>query len=357
MNVASAVAGLLLTLLVVREVWLTVLHADAEGAFATVIRRGVWRLATVVGSQHPMPRRRVLALAGPAIIVLTFVAWIGVLILGVTLVVWPMLHHYSTDSALGTLTFLDAFYYAGGTVTVLGYGDISPLSAQGQVLTVAASAVGFTMFTAMASYLIEVVNGLSIRNRFTLAVHDEIRHTDGTNALAGVLADEGTAEARQRCRIWADHLRTVDELVHRYPLVAFTYRSHRTEYDPEPALRHIAEAAVAALVAVRFEPGLRTTAGELITALTRLQCTIAASYLSDEITRQLADGTPDERDHRAVAQVADMIAGRLGRSAGSEPGNHDDAAMAMYRARVFLRGLERWTRGHVATRTTINVEQ
>jgi hypothetical protein len=94
-------------------------------------------------------------------------------------------------------------------------------------------------------------------NRFALAIHDGARGSSGTVMIAAGLAEAGVGAVRQRCHDWAGHLRSVDELVHRYPLVAFTYRSHRHEYDPEPALRHAAEATVAALVAARWTSGLR----------------------------------------------------------------------------------------------------
>jgi hypothetical protein len=347
MDIALTVVGLLLVALAVRDIWASVLHPDAEGVFAKGIRRGTWRLATASGARLPRWRRHLLALAGPAIIALTFIAWILLVILGLTLVVYPMRDQYVAVPDTGELTFLDTLYYVGGTVTVLGYGDIFPVSGTGQMLALVSSALGFTMFTGMASYLIEVVTGMTTRNRFALAIHDGVRGSSGAVMLADCLAEDGAGAARNRCQEWAGHLRSVDELVHRYPLVAFTYRSRRHEYDPEPALRHAAEATVAALVAARSTPGLRGAARELASALTRLQTTIAENYLSSDLARRLSGTAPDDRDRQSVARVGLLVAERAGDLSGEQPEVDEHAANVVHRSRILLDGLKQWTRGDI----------
>lgn len=355
MDIPLAVAGLLLVALAVRDVWASVLHPDAEGVFAKGIRRGTWRLATACGALLPTWRRHLLALAGPAIIALTFTAWILLVILGLTFVVYPMRDEYVTVPETGDLTFLDTLYYVGGTVTVLGYGDIFPVTGTGQMLALVASALGFTMFTGMASYLIEVVTGMTTRNRFALAIHDGVRGTSGAAMLAKWLAEDGVGAVRRRCHDWAGLLRSIDELVHRYPLVAFTYRSHRHEYDPEPALRHAAEATVAALVAARLIPGLRSASSELASALMRLQTTIAENYLSAEVARKLSVASPNDGDRHSVIRVERLVTERAEIRTGdlhaprlAELSDADqDAATVVHRSRILLDALKQWTRGDI----------
>jgi hypothetical protein len=203
------------------------------------------------------------------------------------------------------------------------------------------------MFTGMASYLIEVVTGMTTRNRFALAIHDGARGSSGAVVIAAGLAEDGVDAVRQRCHDWAGHLRSVDELVHRYPLVAFTYRSHRHEYDPEPALRHAAEATVAALVAARWTPGLRGAARELASALARLQTTIAENYLSTDLARRLSEAAPDDRDRQSVTRVAQLVSERTGDRAGDQQDSDQYAAVVVHRSRILLDGLQQWTRGDI----------
>lgn len=342
MELAPAL-GLVLLAVVTLDAAIAVLHPDAEGVIARGIRRSVWRVTALLSTSLPRLRRPVLGLAGPVIVVMTFAGWIVLITLGMTLVVWPMLgEDFQVQADLGSLTFLDAFYFAAGTVTVLGYGDLTPLSTAGQLVSVAGAAIGFTMFTGMATYAIEIVSGVAARNRLTLAVHDDTRRGGGATMFAESLAEAGADEARERCRSWAEHLREVDEMTHRYPLVAFTYRSHRDEYDPEPALRHVGEATVAALVASDHEPALRTTAEALSSALTRLQCTIADKYLDGDTVRRLAAPEPTAQDRQAVVNVDRLVAARLNVCGGAA--EHHEAVDTAFRCRAFLAGLHHWSR-------------
>lgn len=354
--------GLLIMVLAACDAAITVLHSDAEGWTAKCVRQAVWRTAVLVGGLVRGAQRIVLGLAGPLIVAGSFAVWLVLLTLGFTLAVWPMLgteFDIPSDAADGDLGPMDAFYFAGGTVTVLGYGDLTPLSTGARLVSLFGAATGFLLFTGMATYAIEIINGISVRNRFTLTVHDDTRDGDGLTMYTEHLALNGVTDTRLHCRTWASGLRELDEMVHRYPLVAFTYRSHRHEYDPEPALRHAAEAAVAALVASRRDPALRTSAGSLRLALVRLQQTIADTYLGGDVVRRLDDPRPTADDHRAVARVERLLQERLDGADGNgavygrtsetphPPPSEDDrreAAETVCRSRTFLDALHAWAR-------------
>jgi hypothetical protein len=63
---------------------------------------------------------------------------------------------------------------------------------------------------------------------------------------------------------------------------------------------------------LKHEPGLRAVAEALCSALTRLQCTVAETYLGEAVIRDLADPTPTDRDRAAAATVDRHLAGVLG---------------------------------------------
>ncbi|MFC9090166.1 potassium channel family protein [Nocardiopsis dassonvillei] len=344
-----SILGLLLAVLVVCDAAVTVLHPDSEGLVAAGVRKAVWRAAVLTSVRLPRTRGWLVSLAGPLILVVTFLLWIALLTLGLALTVWPMLRaQFSAQPGLAPLGFLDALYFAGGTVPVLGYGDITPLSTQAQLISLFGAAVGFALFTGMATYAIQVTSGVSKRNQFTLSVHDEARGRGGVTMFAQYLAREGADEARTHCRSWTESLREVAETVHRYPLVAFTYRSRHDEYDPEPALHHVAEATVAALVASGRDPSLRASAETLRLALERLQRTITTTYLGSDLARRLEDPRPTEHDRQAVHTVERLLrSGLPGPGTGSEPDPekmHRTAAETVYRCRIFLDCLHEWAR-------------
>ncbi|NLU78857.1 two pore domain potassium channel family protein [Micromonospora sp. HNM0581] len=330
MTFVTVTAGLALIAVVVVDVWLTVLHPDAEGVIARTVRRLVWRASSLTAGRRRTPRRTPLVWAGPILVTGTFLAWLGPLILGVALVVWPNLHGYHRITGYGPAGFVDALYYATGLLTVLGFGDITPDTGAQKLFAVTAGALGFGFFAALATYLIELITGLTVRNRFALTIYDQVRGTDGVGLLTRSLTDEGVDVTRERCRAWAASLREVDDTVRRYPLVALTYRPRRRDYDIEPALEQMAAVTVAALLVARCEPwrGLRPRAEELAYALLRLQDTITTRYLGRHLlpasSRPAADNAAhDEVLRRLHARLVDKLGARFDRPSGGDELVHE----------------------------------
>ena len=64
--------------------------------------------------------------------------------------------------------FTGAVYYAGTALSVLGYGDITPVGSGSRILAVVVAGLGFALFTALITYLIQVISGLRVRDRLAL---------------------------------------------------------------------------------------------------------------------------------------------------------------------------------------------
>ncbi|MDG4765912.1 potassium channel family protein [Solwaraspora sp. WMMD406] len=355
--------GVALIAAVVIDIWLTILHPDAEGAIAGAVRRLVWRASSIIAGRRREPHRTPLVWAGPVLVTGTFLAWIAPLVLGVALVVWPYIDGYHRIAGYGPAGFDDALYFAAGTLTVLGFGDLTPDTPAQKLFTVCVGALGFALFAALATYLIELITGLSVRNGFALAVHDQVRGTDGVGLLARSLTDEGLDAARQRCAAWAESLRAIDDTVRRYPLVALTYRPRRPDYDIEPALEQVTEATVAALLAARCDAwrGLGPRAEELAYALLRTQDTIARRYLGGTVpdgvavrpTDLSADTSADLSSdaEQALRRLHRRLADELDSQPGDEPGGGFDqpvptdglAMEVLSRSLTFLDGLRGWS--------------
>ncbi|MEV2238226.1 potassium channel family protein [Micromonospora sp. NPDC049891] len=350
MTFVAVAAGVTLIAVVVVDVWLTVLHPDAEGPIARTVRRLVWRASSLTAGRRRTPRRTPLVWAGPILVTGTFLAWLGPLVLGVALVVWPHLDGYHRVVGYGPAGFVDAIYYATGLLTVLGFGDITPDTGTQKLFAVASAALGFGFFAALATYLIELITGLTVRNRFALTIHDQMRGTDGVGLIARSLTDEGVEEARQRCAAWAESLREVDDTVRRYPLVALTYRPRRQDYDIEPALEQMAAATVAALLAARCAPwrGLGPRAEELAHALLRLRDTIASRYLGRHLLSASSEPVAgDGMDEAGTDELLRRLHGRLTDELGPRfdqpPGGDGLAGEVLSRSLPFLAALRGWS--------------
>lgn len=334
-------AGALLAVAVLVDVFLTVVHPDAEGKIAETLQRACWSVAVAAGRRWRQARRQLLALAGPVMTVLTFAVWVGLLILGLALIVWPNLGQFRADQEFGALTFVDALYFAGTTFAVLGYGDLSPLSGTMQVVAILASCSGFVLLTGIVTYLIQLVSSIDERHRLSLKVHDDAAGTlRGVHVVVRHLRGGSHDGLAARFEEWATLSRQVQDKIHRYPLVSLYYRSRDPIHDPEATFRILGEATAAGHLVADDERchDLRLAVENLELALDRLLGTVAEQYLGSRAMRQIEAPEPSEEDRRWVDQVSRHLQARVGDRYRVGQGR-DAAAATAARMRVFLAAL------------------
>ena len=341
-----AASGLALMLLAMVDLFLTALHPDVDGPLARNTQRAVWRLV-VAGDRRRNRRRRLMALAGPLMMVLTFVAWVAALVLGFALVVWPFLGEtFQSEPVLGNLGFLDALYYSGTSVSTLGFGDITPVTRPMQLLTVTASLSGFSMLTGIVAYLLEVLGSLHNRVRLALRIGEDTGgHHDGPEVLAAWLADEELVDVRQRFEQWAGLLRDTQDEIHRFPLMSVCYRSRDPHQDPEPAVRAVTQTVMAGHLLCSDDGyrRLRTSLQGLDRAVSRFMVVMARQYLGQEHLENLASPQPTEEDAAHVEDVRRRLEEHFGVVLRPDDTAISRALELTCRARVFLDAFHRLT--------------
>ena len=337
--VALAVGGVLASA-VALDVFFTVAHADIEGPVARAAQRAVWEVFVALSRRWRSRQRGLLAMAGPAMIATTLVTWVVLFILGFTLIFYSGLDGYRAEAQHGPLGFGDALYYAGVTVTVLGFGDITPLTTSHQLLAVVASGGGFALLTGVVTYLIEVTSSLDERYRLALLLQDETEGTREGFALAAAGLETGDVQYLQtRFEELSDHMRQVQDKAHRYALVALYYRSRDPLYDFEPTLKLAGETALAGHLLAE-DPSwvaVRPSVRHLDAGVSRLMRTIADRHLGPEVASDLAGAVPDDDDRNLVREVRERL-----RQAGADIGPQGDNEAPLRlaaRNRVFLHGL------------------
>jgi Ion channel len=159
--------------LVVGIVLLTALFVDVFGTVfvprggAGCLTRRLYRVAwrawkRIAAAVPPHCRRRVLALGGPLLLPLTVGLWVGELIVGFTLVYVPLVAGLTLPPGSGRdPTWITAMYYSGYCATTLGVGDVYATTPTLRLLAVAEAIVGFSLFSASISYLLNVYGTLT----------------------------------------------------------------------------------------------------------------------------------------------------------------------------------------------------
>ena len=218
------ILGVPLMLVVLADVFLTVLYARmGTGILSERLARTLW-LGFRGVSKVASPRRdRVLAYAGPVIVLTVLAVWVVLLMLGAALVIHPHLGTAVTSSSGPTKTdFMTAFYAAGNSITLVGSGNFSPQTPAFKAFYIVNSFVGMTMISLTLTYLMQIYNALQRRNTLALAVHEATGETGDAADLIGSVGPKGNfSNGYTHLAQLASEMRAVKEAHHFYPVLVY----------------------------------------------------------------------------------------------------------------------------------------
>lgn len=171
MTVFATLLGLVLIVLVLRDIFHTLFHPTGIGTFSSWGARILWRTIRST-SRH---RGELLPLAGPLALVTIIATWAGVLAAGWALIYWPHLPQgfvispgLDPDKNDG---FLDALYVSIVTLATLGYGEITPLTPWLRIIGPIEALVGFALITASISWILSVYPVLGRRRQLAREIN------------------------------------------------------------------------------------------------------------------------------------------------------------------------------------------
>lgn len=155
-----SVGGGMVVLVVLRDIFHTLLHPGGHGQLSRTVMRGVWWAARRTG-------RIGMGLAGPLTMLAVITTWLALMVLGWALVYLPHLpdsFSYATglDPAVRS-PVVDALYLSLVAGATLGFGDIVPQPGWLRVVTPLQSFMGFALFTASVTWILQIYPALGRR--------------------------------------------------------------------------------------------------------------------------------------------------------------------------------------------------
>ncbi len=224
--------GVGLVLVALIDIFLAVLYARSGASLLSDRLHGIlWRFFRRVALALPGTggRDRLLAYAGPGLLVLTVTLWVLLLMVGFALFIQPALGSAVRSTSGETPTgFAAALYYAGFSLTTLGTGDLAPFTAFQRLLTVFMAATGFSVLTLSLTFLTSVYSALVRRNTFALGLHHRTSGTADAGVLLTRLGSGGDfSGAQQELTTMAEEVINLYESHHFYPVLHyFRFREH-----------------------------------------------------------------------------------------------------------------------------------
>jgi hypothetical protein len=224
--------GALLVLLVLVDVFLTVLYARLG---TSIVTRRVAFLTWWLfhrGSK-PFGRRRyvVLSFCGPVVLVLMVGVWALALTVGLALVMQPELGRGIQATSGGTPTdFVSAMHASGSSMAVVGSSDFSPRTSALRLLYLFNSVIGMSVMSLTLTYLLQVYTALHQRNALGLKLHLLAGETGDAAELLARIGPEGKFETTySNIAELASAMTEVKEAHHFYP-VLFYFRFREPYY-------------------------------------------------------------------------------------------------------------------------------
>lgn len=235
-NWATAIetaAGILLTLFILLDVFLTVLYARiGYGIFSRQIARSVWAVFAVIGKSSPRHRGRILSFCGPAIVVALIVTWSICLSVGSALIVHPRLGTtFVATQGVTETDFGTALLEGNASLSIFSSTTIKPVTLLLRIFYVFNALAGATVLSLTLTYLMQVYSALHHRNTFALKLHvSGGGHPDAAEVIAG-LGPRGRFELGTNVlEEFMGEIAQVKETHHLYP-VLYYFRFPATLYS------------------------------------------------------------------------------------------------------------------------------
>jgi hypothetical protein len=227
------VAGVLLMLMFLADVFLTVLYARVgTGIFSVVVAKSLWRAFRRISGVFGRRRGSILTFCGPVVLIALVLFWTAGLTLGAALIIHPKLGRSVVSSSSSTpQDFITAMYAGGSSLSIVGGGNFSPKTGGMRMFYLLNSLVGTSVISLTLTYLMQVYSALQKRNALGLKLHLLTAETDDAAEFIARLGPQSDFDsANSTLMEIGSQIASVKESHHFYP-VLFYFRFSEPFYS------------------------------------------------------------------------------------------------------------------------------
>jgi len=289
----SVVAGVLLILVGLLDVFFTVLHYDGFGFLSSRLYNRLFDVVRFVTRPLPRTYRALgLSMAAPLMVPVTITVWIFLVSLGYALVYYAGMDGRTFSFSTSGLepSFMEAMYFSGVTIATLGLGDVTPLSSLYQAIAVSEALIGFGLLTLFITYVLGIYEVLRQLGVISAGLYHQAQDTSDPLSILAPHFPQGQHRGLET-HLMALHRGLVEiyEGIRRYPIVYY-YHSRRAYRSLPFAFRMVGGMAGALRWGLpKDHPGSQTP--WLPTLITGLETLI--TYLDERFLSEHLEDTPE----------------------------------------------------------------
>lgn len=172
LDLAAAVAGVAVVLLIATDVFMTVIVPRPTYAWrpSAQISRYGWRFTGELGLRIADEEKRetYYGIYAPLLLVGLIVFWITALVLGFGLIFFALRGELKPEPE----SYWGAVYYAGTSLLTLGYGDIVAAHGLARAFSLSAAALGLGTFAIVTAYLFSLFAAFQRREVFIVTMRE-----------------------------------------------------------------------------------------------------------------------------------------------------------------------------------------
>ncbi len=223
-------AGVLLILAGVLDVFFTVLHYDGYGFLSSRLYRGVFWAVRLITRPLPRTYRALgLSMAAPLMVPVTITVWISLIAFGYALIYYSGMDEkfFSLPGRTLEPTFLEALYFSGTAISTVGFGDITPTNAIFQALAISEALIGFGILTLAITYVLGVYNVLQQLGVLSAGLYHQAQDTGDPWSILAPHFPGGEHRGLETHLMYLHQgLVEIYEGIRQYPIVYYYHSRH-----------------------------------------------------------------------------------------------------------------------------------
>src|SRR5690349_17529429 len=335
MDTLEQVAGAIVMLVVLADVFLTVLYARlGRGILSGRVATAVWYVFRFVGRHRRDGAGKLLSFGGPTTVVLLVLTWAFGLTIGGALVMHPALGHaiQSPTGAIPTV-FSEALLCSQNSLSIVTTGDCAPQTTAYRALFLANGVVGMFVLSLTISYLMQLYSALRERNVLGIKMQLMTGESgDAAELIAGLGPEGDFAHGASTLSEIAAEFAKVKESHHFYP-VLFYFRFDEPFYSVSRASFIALDTVTLMKTVLDSDRYARTIETSAVTQLWRAALMMVEAlednFLGDDAVKK-ADRIRPDADARERWRRRYVAAARRLREAGIRTAPDEEAGAERY---------------------------